>query len=83
MGSLSGEFSADGKLDVFNRIKGYLTGDGDLKYAELGAGPNLSEPGTNDLLREEVHSTVPGLSEVDDELPFLLRAIRTQSQEVR
>ncbi len=94
MGSLSGEFDANGKLDVFNRLKGYLTGDGEVKYAELGAGLNLSESGVKsairrmrqryrDLLREEVLSTVAGHSEVDDELQFLLRAISTQSQEVR
>jgi RNA polymerase sigma-70 factor (ECF subfamily) len=94
MGSLSGEFSADGKLDVFNRIKGYLTGDGDLKYAELGAELNLTESGVKsairrmrqryrDLLRAEVISTVADLSEVDDELQFLLRAISTQDLEVK
>src|SRR5262249_16088783 len=69
MESLAGEFYADGKLDLFNRIKGYLTGDGDLKYAELGAELNLSESGVKsairrmrqryrDLLRAEVISTV-------------------------
>ncbi|MBI4906911.1 MAG: sigma-70 family RNA polymerase sigma factor [Acidobacteria bacterium] len=92
MESLSGEFSDDGKLDVFNRIKGYLTGDGDLKYAELGAELNLTESGVKsairrmrqrfrDLLRAEVISTVADLSEVDDELRFLLRAIGTQDME--
>jgi RNA polymerase sigma factor (sigma-70 family) len=87
MGSLSGEFSADGKLDVFNSIKGYLTGDGGVKYSELGAELNLTESGVKsavrrmrqryrDLLRAEVNSTVADLSEVDDELQFLLGAIR-------
>ena len=94
MESLSGEFAASGKLDVFNRIKGYLTGDGDVKYAELGAELNLSESGVKsairrmrqryrDLLRAEVVSTVADPSEVDPELQFLLRAISTQSLDVR
>jgi RNA polymerase sigma factor (sigma-70 family) len=94
MGSLAGEFSGDGKPDVFNRIKGYLTGDGDLKYAELGAELNLTESGVKSairrmrqryriLLRAEVVSTVADLSEVDDELQFLLRAISTRDLEVR
>ena len=94
MESLSGEFSTEGKLDLFNRIKGYLTGDGDLKYAELGAELNLTESGVKsairrmrqryrDLLRAEVISTVADLSEVDDELQFLLRAISTQDLEVK
>lgn len=94
MESLSGEFSADGRLDVFHRLKGYLTGDGDLKYAELGVELNLTESGVKsairrmrqrfrDLLRAEVISTVADLSEVDDEMQFLLRAISTQDLEVR
>jgi RNA polymerase sigma-70 factor (ECF subfamily) len=94
MGSLSAEFPATGKLDVFNRIKGYLTGDGDLKYAELGAELNLTESGVKsairrmrqryrELLRAEVTSTVADFSEVDDELQFLLRAISTRDLELR
>ncbi|HEX5104558.1 MAG TPA: sigma-70 family RNA polymerase sigma factor [Pirellulaceae bacterium] len=94
MGSLSAEFAADGRLELFHRIKGYLTGDGDLKYAELGAELNLTESGVKsairrmrqryrDLLRAEVISTVADLSEVDDELQFLLRAISMQNLEPR
>ena len=94
MQSLSAEFSAEGKLDLFHRIKGYLTGDGDLKYAELGAELKLTESGVKsairrmrqryrDLLRAEVVSTVADPSEVDDELHFLLRAMSTQDVELR
>jgi hypothetical protein len=36
-----------------------------------------------DLLRAEVISTVADLSEVDDELQFLLRAISRQDLEVK
>jgi len=89
MGNLSNEFLAEGKLELFNRIKGYLTGDGGLKYTELGAELNLTESGVKsvirrmrqryrDLLRAEVISTVAGHSEVEEELQFLLRAIGTQ-----
>ncbi|HEY3739756.1 MAG TPA: sigma-70 family RNA polymerase sigma factor [Bryobacteraceae bacterium] len=94
MGSLSGEFLADGKLDLFNRLKGYLTGDGNLKYAELGIELNLTESGVKsairrlrqryrDMLRAEVIATVADPAEVDDELQFLLRAISSQELEVR
>jgi RNA polymerase sigma-70 factor (ECF subfamily) len=94
MRNLSAEFPASGKTDVFNRIKGYLTGDGDLKYAELGAELNLTESGVKsairrmrqryrELLRAEVTSTVADLSEVDDELQFLLCAISTQGLDAR
>jgi RNA polymerase sigma factor (sigma-70 family) len=94
MESLSVEFAADGKLDLFERIKGYLTGDGDLKYAELGAELNLTESGVKssirrmrqryrDLLRAEVVATVADPSEVEDELQFLVRAMGTQDLEIR
>ncbi len=94
MESLSREFEVNGKLDVFHRIKAYLTGDGGLKYAELGAELSLSESGVKsairrlrqryrDLLRAEVVATVADPSEVDDELQFLLRAIATKDTEAR
>ncbi len=94
MANLSEEFSADGKLDLFHRLKGYLTGDGDLKYAELGAELKLTESGIKsvirrmrqryrDLLRAEVVSTVADPSEVDAELQFLLLALGSQDLEVR
>jgi RNA polymerase sigma factor (sigma-70 family) len=94
MENLSAEFSANGRLDVFQRIKGYLTGDGDAKYAELGAELSLSESGVKsairrmrqryrELLRTEVVSTVADPSEVDPELQFLLRAISAHSMEVK
>jgi RNA polymerase sigma-70 factor (ECF subfamily) len=94
MSTLSDEFLAEGKLDLFKRIKVYMTGDGGLKYAELGVELNLTESGVksairrmrhrySDLLRQEVLSTVSDPSEVDDELRFLLRAISSQDLEVR
>jgi len=92
MNNLSAEFQAEGKLDLFNRLKSYLTGDGDLKYAELGAEMQLSESGVKsairrmrqryrDLLRAEVLSTVADPAEVDEELKFLLRAISSRDNE--
>lgn len=88
--SLAREFSDEGKLELFHRIKPYLTGDGDLKYAVLSTELNLTESGVKsairrmrqryrDLLREEVLSTVADPSELDDELQFLPRAIRMQT----
>lgn len=92
MENLSAEFAANGKLDLFHRLKFYLTGDGGLKYAELGAALQLSESGVKsairrmrqryrDLLREQVEATVADPSEVDDELQFLLRAISARDPE--
>jgi RNA polymerase sigma-70 factor (ECF subfamily) len=92
MKSLSDEFDANGKLAFFKRIQAYLTGDGDLAYASLGAELNLTESGVKsairrmrqryrDLLREEVAATISDPSELDDELQSLLRSIRIQGLE--
>ena len=89
VGNLQDEFANDGKLAQFNRLKGYLAGDGDSRYAELGRELHLTESGIKsairrlrlryrDLLRGEVANTVADPSEVDEELRFLLRAISAQ-----
>lgn len=86
MGNLSNEFQSHDKLELFHRIRPYLTGDGELKYAELCATLQLTESGLKsairrmrqryrEFLRAEVTSTVADPSEVDDELRFLLRAV--------
>ena len=92
LGNLRDEFRSEGKVDHFDRLKGYLAGDGGLKYAELAPELKLSESGIKsairrlrlryrDLVRAEVASTVADPSEVDEELRFLLRAISSQPLE--
>jgi RNA polymerase sigma factor (sigma-70 family) len=94
VGNLRDEFLKDGKLAHFDRLKIYLTGSGEVKYAEFAKELEISEPALKsaiqrlrkryrDLLRAEVAATVAGPSEVDEELRFLLQAISTRVAEVR
>jgi RNA polymerase sigma factor (sigma-70 family) len=94
LGSLRDEFLKDGKLDHFNRLKGYLIGSGGVKYAEFARELDISEPALKSaiqrlrqryryLLRAEVASTVADPAEVDEELRFLLQAMSTQAAEVK
>jgi RNA polymerase sigma-70 factor (ECF subfamily) len=86
LANLREEHESEGKLAHFNRLKGYLAGDGDSKYAELARELHLGESGIKsairrlrqryrDLLRAEVATTVADQSEVDEELRFLLQSI--------
>jgi len=82
-------FSAEGKLDLFDRIQGLPDR---RRRLEVRRTRRRAEPDRirsqkarsarmrqryRDLLRAEINSTVAGLSEVNDELQFLLTAIRT------
>ena len=94
MGNLRTEFEHDGKMAQFQRLKGYLAGDGDARYVELGRELNLTESGVKsavrrlrqryrDLLHYEVANTVSDHGEVEEELRFLLQAIRSQAPEAK
>lgn len=91
LSDLQDEFSKDGRLDVFNRLKGFLAGSGEVKYAELARELGISEAALKssiqrlrkryrELLRSEVASTVADPAEVDEELRFLLQAIRARAE---
>ena len=92
--TLREEHQSDGKLAQFNRLKGYLAGDGDSKYSELAREFQLTESGIKsairrmrlryrDLLRAEVASTVADPAEVDEELRFLLQSMSAQPQNAK
>jgi RNA polymerase sigma-70 factor (ECF subfamily) len=92
--TLREEFLEHGKLEQFNRLKGYLSGSGDVKYAELAKTLDMTEAALKsaiqrlrhryrELLRAEVASTVDDPAEVDEELRFLVQAMSIQSAEVR
>lgn len=94
VGNLRAEFLKEGKLEQFDRMKGYLTGSHEDKYAalakELGVGETALKSSIHRLrmrYREFLHAavaaTVADRSEVDEELRFLLRAISTRVEEVR
>jgi RNA polymerase sigma factor (sigma-70 family) len=92
--NLRDEHESKGNLVQFNRLKGYLAGDGDSKYAELARELQLTESGIKsairrlrqryrDLLRAEVASTVADSAEVDEELRFLLQSMSAQPQHAK
>jgi DNA-directed RNA polymerase specialized sigma24 family protein len=93
VGDLRDEFLHHGKLDHFDRLKGYLGGSGQPRVAELAQELGVGEPALKssihrmrrryrDLLRNEVAATLDNPADVDEELRFLLQAISTRTAEV-
>ena len=84
---LRAEYDASGKLELFEALKGGLTGDRtDLPYAELGTKLGVSEGAVKvsvhrlrqryrKLLRAEVAHTVACEQDVEDELRHLFHAL--------
>ena len=84
---LRSEFEAGGKSEKFQRLKCFLTSDGEpSSYAELAAQLNSTEAALKmavsrlrarygELLREEVANTVSSPEEVEDELKALLSSL--------
>lgn len=83
---LEAEQANAGKLDVFARLKGELTGDRELSYADLGKQLGMSEGAVKvavhrlrrrfgELLRKEIAGTVSDPQEVDDEIRYLFAAL--------
>ena len=84
--ALRAEFVADGKETLFERLKGSLTGEAAIAYAELAGELNMSEGAVKvaahrlrkryrELLRREVAQTVADPEEVDDEIRRLFEAL--------
>ena len=85
---LGAEQSAVGKGEVFTQLKDFLWGEGSgAGYAEVAARLGLAEGALKvtvhrlrqryrELLREEVAQTVVTVHEVDEELRYLVAAIR-------
>jgi RNA polymerase sigma-70 factor (ECF subfamily) len=82
---LRDEFTAAGKVELFDALKPMLTG-GKSPYAEIGAQLGISEGAVKvavhrlrdryrDLIRAEIASTVATPAEIDDELHHLLAAL--------
>jgi RNA polymerase sigma-70 factor (ECF subfamily) len=83
---LAAEQAEAGKQQVFERLKGELTGERTLSYAELGDELGMSEGAIKvavhrlrrrfgELLREEIADTVADPGEVDDEIRYLFAAL--------
>jgi RNA polymerase sigma-70 factor (ECF subfamily) len=87
---LRGEFSHGGKADLFERLKGYLTGEGAVRpYREAAAELGTTEAAFKmavhrlrqrfrEALLAEIAQTVAGPEEVDEELRHLFAAVRPE-----
>src|SRR5688572_24660826 len=85
--ALESETAAEGKANLFDRLKCYLSGDaGAPSYAETGAMLAMSEGAVKvavhrlrqrykSILREQIAETVAGESEVDEEIAALFAAL--------
>ena len=85
--ALESETAAEGKANLFERLKCYLSGDaGAPSYAETGAMLAMSEGAVKvavhrlrqrykSILREQIAETVAGESEVDEEIAALFAAL--------
>ncbi len=85
---LSDEQQRERKGRAFERLKGVLTGDGDVSYASIGEELGMSEGAVKvavhrlrrrfgELLRDEISQTVAEPQEVDDEIRHLFAALGT------
>ena len=81
------EFVTAGKARLFERLKGFMTGEGgDASYAQVGNELDMSESNVKvavhrlrrryrDLLRDEIAQTVASPAEVEDEIRHLFSAL--------
>lgn len=83
---LRDDYEAGNKGQLFDAIKGQLTGDGTAAYAELVEQLGMTESAIKtavhrmrrrygELLREEIGETVASEAEVDEEIQALFRAL--------
>jgi RNA polymerase sigma factor (sigma-70 family) len=82
------EMHAEGKGELFERLRGRLTGEEGLVYSEVGAALEMSEGAVKvavhrmrrryrDLLYHEISQTVVTAEEVELELQYLIAAVST------
>jgi RNA polymerase sigma factor (sigma-70 family) len=87
LGRLQGEYTVGGKADLFDEIKGHLTGSREsARYAEGAGRLGMTEGALRvaahrlrrryrELLREEIAQTVQRPDEVDEEIAYLLSCL--------
>jgi DNA-directed RNA polymerase specialized sigma24 family protein len=84
---LAREFSRAGKADQFQRLSGFIGDEVDVPYREVAAQIGVTEGSVKvavhrlrrrfrEVLRDEVMQTVSEVQEVDEEIRFLLAALR-------
>lgn len=83
---LAERYVAEGKADLFERLRDYITGDSSASYADTAAAAGMTEGAVKvavhrlrrryrDMLRQEIAATVGSPDEVDDELERLFEAL--------
>jgi len=92
LGRLRDEFGETGKLNLFDRLKEFLTGQkGARSYRQVGDELAMSEGAVKvavhrlrrryrELLKAEIAQTVAGPEELDDEVRHLFSAVRSQNR---
>ena len=87
MARLEMEFAADGKISQFERLRGFIVAGVDNRpYAEVAEQIGMSEEavrkavqrlrrGYRDAVREEIAQTVATVSEIEEELRYLLAVL--------
>jgi len=87
MASLREEYVLEGRLDDFEKLAPLLTGTAELPYAQLAQLWNTSEGAVKvavhrvrkryrALLRQKIGETVVEPADIDDEIRFLISALR-------
>jgi RNA polymerase sigma-70 factor (ECF subfamily) len=85
---LRAEYVSGGSAEQFERLKGYLTGEGELGYRKLGEELGMSEAAVKVMihrlrqrfhqsLRDEISLTVTDEAAVGDELRYLITVLST------
>ncbi len=84
---LGDEYAETGRAQLFDALKGLLTGQSDApKYAEIGAALGMSDGAVKvavhrlrrrfgELLRDEIADTVSDPAEIDDEIRYLFKVL--------
>jgi RNA polymerase sigma-70 factor (ECF subfamily) len=84
---LRNEHAAAGKTDVYGALKGFLHGDGEATYREVGGRLAMTETAVKtavhrlrkrfgELLRQEITRTVANSDDVEDEVRSLFNALK-------
>jgi RNA polymerase sigma-70 factor (ECF subfamily) len=88
LSDLQSQYHRDGNGELFDRLKGFLTGDaGGASHAEIASAAGMTEGAVQvavhrlrkryrDLLREHIGQTVASPDEVEEEIRDLFKAVR-------